>query len=522
MVMNKAWIAATAALAWSFMCMSALAGQVSLDPHGLAAIGRVDERFQSYNVEMAEIIGGRFWKPYAHMKVDPTKSPRANDANTQSTGTNLDLHETRAPTDLGNRRLRVLAAALGPAYIRVSGSWANDVYFQNDDGPKLPQPPTGFQNVLTRAQWRGVIEFAHAVNARLVTSFAINAPVRDTTGAWTPVQARPFVEYTRSIGGEIYAAELFNEPNFSGRTGGPANYDAKAFARDSAVFRTFVAEALPAMKIVGPGDTSAARMVQLPLTEDFMAAEPRPRFDIISYHYYGAVSKRCAPSGKPPGTLPELALTESLLAGTERAMLNRKVVRDGYAPGAPLWLTEVAGSACGGSPWDSTFLDTFRYLDQLGRLARGGVSAVFHNTLAASEYGLINEATMEPRPNFWAALLWRKLMGPVVLDAGEIRPGIHVYAHCLRDIPGGVSVLAVNNGDKPSTFEAPLAAELYLLTATPTENASVWLNGTLLAMGSNDSFPALLPRHVSQAKVTLPPRSIGFIALPGAGNANCS
>jgi hypothetical protein len=27
-------------------------------------IGTVDERFQSYNVEMVEVIGGRFWKPY--------------------------------------------------------------------------------------------------------------------------------------------------------------------------------------------------------------------------------------------------------------------------------------------------------------------------------------------------------------------------------------------------------------------------------------------------------------------------
>ena len=27
-------------------------------------VGTVDERFQSYNIEMVEVIGGRFWKPY--------------------------------------------------------------------------------------------------------------------------------------------------------------------------------------------------------------------------------------------------------------------------------------------------------------------------------------------------------------------------------------------------------------------------------------------------------------------------
>jgi len=32
-----------------------------------------------------------------------------------------------------NARLRKLAAALGPAYVRVSGTWANSVFFQDTD-----------------------------------------------------------------------------------------------------------------------------------------------------------------------------------------------------------------------------------------------------------------------------------------------------------------------------------------------------------------------------------------------------
>jgi len=56
-----------------------------------------------------------------------------------------------------------------------------------------------------------------------------------------------------------------------------------------------------------------------------------------------------------------------------------------------------------------TFLDTFRYLDQLGRLARADVQVVMHNTLAASDYGLLDESTLQPRPKYWGALLWRQL-----------------------------------------------------------------------------------------------------------------
>ena len=56
-----------------------LAGQVvSLDPAKMARIGTVDERFQSYNVEMLEITGGGFWKPLLLMRGTPNAPPRFN------------------------------------------------------------------------------------------------------------------------------------------------------------------------------------------------------------------------------------------------------------------------------------------------------------------------------------------------------------------------------------------------------------------------------------------------------------
>jgi hypothetical protein len=46
------------------------------------------------------------------------------------------------------------------------------------------------------------------------------------------------------------------------------------------------------------------------------------------------------------------------------------------------------------------------------------VQVVMHNTLAASDYALIDEETLEPRPSYRSAVLWRTLMGTTVLDAG--------------------------------------------------------------------------------------------------------
>jgi hypothetical protein len=37
---------------------------IALSPASMARIGTIDERFQSYNVEMLEVTGGKFWRPY--------------------------------------------------------------------------------------------------------------------------------------------------------------------------------------------------------------------------------------------------------------------------------------------------------------------------------------------------------------------------------------------------------------------------------------------------------------------------
>ena len=110
---------------------------VKLDPSTMAKRGTVDARYLSFNIEMVEITGGRFWKPYRSGPVTPPQ-PGAH-------GPGPDLYEYRPPIDLSNPRLRKLAAALGPSYLRVSGTWANSTWFQDNDQPSA-QPPSGFHS----------------------------------------------------------------------------------------------------------------------------------------------------------------------------------------------------------------------------------------------------------------------------------------------------------------------------------------------------------------------------------------
>ncbi len=501
---------------------------VSLSPATMPRIGTVDVRFQSYNIEMVEVTGGRFWKPYdrGHSTANNAQEP-ARQPGSAPAGVDPGLFEYRPPIDLSNARLRKLAAALGPAYVRVSGTWANTVYFHDSDGPAPQNPLPGFNAILTRKQWKGVIDFAHAVDGKILTSFAFGAGTRDADGVWTPEQARRLLAYTKAAGGSIAAAEFMNEPNFAAVGGAPKGYDAAAFARDIDVFRRFFRKAAPGSLFVGPGSAGEGGVLgNIPTpgklkTEDLLKATG-PVFDVFSYHIYTAVSQRCASAVPAIGTTAAAALSEEWLSRPDKIQAFYADLRDRYEPGKPLWVTETADTGCGGNPWASTFLDTFRYLNQLGLLAQHGVQMVAHNTLAASDYGLLDEKTFAPRPNYWAALLWRRLMGPVVLSPGPPPDnGLYVYAHCMRNPSGGVTVLAINAGKTSKELEIPLPGKRYTLTAKELESRAVQLNGRELEATGDGSLPPLEGVSVRSGRLGLAPASITFVAFPNAGNEAC-
>ena len=484
------------------------AGKAPSDPLHLAHLAKVatvDERYQSYNVEMVEVTGGRFWAPYG--------------------GPKGELHRMRPPLDLSARRIRALARPLGPVYMRVSGTWANSTYIPLE-GETLSGIPVGFNQVLTRDQWRGVVAFAKAVDAKIVTSFPSSAGARAADGSWTPDQAQRLIDLTREAGGSIYGAELFNEPSVPPFGGFPKGYGAGDFTRDFRIFRAWARKAAPGMKLTGPGGASEGTMLKhTPENEarGFLGSENLIKdnpgsLDIFSYHFYGAASVRC---GSSPTGSKETALTPDWLDMTVTDHAFYAALRDKYEPGKPIWLNETAQAACGGSPWAATFLDSFRYLNQLGGLAQKGVQVVAHNTLAASDYALVDYDTMMPRPNYWAAVLWRRTMGSTVLAAPKSpSPDLRLYAHCLRGRPGGVGLLALNTGTVPQTFGVGRGAMAWTMTGRPVDTRAITINGSMPSLDAEGNLTGLKGAPVAGA-LRVPGQSIAFAAVPGAANPAC-
>ena len=498
-----------------------MAQNIILRPETLTKLREQNPLIVSYNVEMTEVTGGTFWKAYTDAQVDGTEEfPVISD------WTNMgNLQQYYPPIDLYNERLRKMAMELGVAWVRVSGTWANKTYYDLDGkmGGKLPE---GFQNILTRKQWIGVLDFVKSINGKLLVSVANCPGIHTADEPWTPWQTAQLFELSKEYGVPIAAAEFTNEPNMMAMSGLPAGYTAADHARDHALFGKWLKENYPECLFVGPctcgdinmfGEMSAgggiASALKMVTTEELLG-DYEAKCDVFSYHYYNGISERGAAMG---GHWPvEKCLSEeylSMAAYCARQYLER---RDRYVPGGEMWVTESGDAGCGGNTWASTYLDVPRTLNELGEFSTVTRGVIFHNTLASSDYGYLKHGSFEPRPNYFAVLLWKRIMGDVVYDTHEpIREGAHVYAHSRADGKDGVAYLVINNSKTDeTTVEIPKNATVYTLSGDgKLRSRTMSLGGKTLALGEGDALPSLDGKEVAAGTLTLTPATCTFIVM---------
>lgn len=114
-------------------------------------------------------------------------------------------------------------------------------------------------------------------------------------------------------------------------------------------------------------------------------------------------------------------------------------------------------------------------------------------------------------------------MGTTVLDSGvPLQQGLHVYAHCLATLPGGVALLIVQNDREAShSLELPSGGQRYTLAAARLDGPDVMLNGTQLSLGPDDRLPDLKPVADRGGVEHFAPTTITFITYPAAHDSAC-
>lgn len=175
-----------------------------------------------------------------------------------------------------------------------------------------------------------------------------------------------------------------------------------------------------------------------------------------------------------------------------------------------MWVTESGDAGGGGNTWASTYLDVFRTLNELGSFATITDGVIFHNTLASSDYGLLEHGTFNPRPNYFAVLLWNKLMGDVVYDCRNLNSeNLHIYCHSRKDGECGYAYLVINNSpDKEITVTLPKESDIYTLNAETLRSSVIKLNGKELK-GVCD----INSKTQKASTITITPATCTFIVL---------
>jgi len=502
---------------------------VKLSPGKLTVLREVNPLLMSYNVEFAEVTGGTFWKAYTPGQIAGTE-PFVVHAEKGITAMYKDLMQVYPPIDLYNEKLRKLTKDLGTAWIRVSGTWATKTYYDFDEEYTDGTVPEGYLNVLTKKQWIGVLDFVKECKLKLKVSVSNCPGLHSAEEVWPSHEAEKLFRFSKEYGVPIQAAEFTNEPNMLSETGCPKGYTAAHYRRDADAFASWLKENYPECLYVGPSTTGGDKVSfgkpvggveQLAGEEnvgcDDLLGGTKVPVDVFSYHYYNGLSDRLA-SVHPTGHWdPSEANSEDYLAVASNFTRTYIPFRDKYAPGKEIWVTESGDAGGGGDSWASTYLDVLRTLNELGSFAALTSGVIFHNTLAASDYGFLARQVFDPRPNYFAVLLWQRLMGHTVYDSKEaVREGTHVYVHSAKEDPSRKCYLIINNSETDTTtIDIPVEGTIYVLSGKDgNKRATVMtLNGRDLVLGENWELPDLSGAPVAAGKVELAPMSCTFLVV---------
>jgi heparanase 1 len=471
-----------------------------------APAAQLDSRFLSFSIDTSLFLGMGFWGTYQ-------------------------------PVELKNDKLRYLAHALAPAFLRVGGTDADRTFY--GFGPDEGRPyPKSFQAAMLPADWDQLHEFLNATGTELFFTVNAGPGPRDSEGNWDASQFRALLKYTQDRGYQVGAWELGNELNaYWHAHGWSAQVSAGQYARDYALAKRTLKEFFPEARLGGPASAFWPVIGEpiWPFTsilEDFLKVSRIP-VDLITWHFYPTESERC-------GLATRSATAENFMKVKTYDEFSRWAsevlgMRDRHQPQAEVWLGESGPAQCGGQPGLSDrFLSGLWWLDELGQAAAQGIPVVVRQSLVGSDYGLLRGAELDPAPDYWNSLLWKKLMGKIVLKTSvpDGPKSARVYAHCAaRGAPGSVALLLINLSKKNSrefVMEGGRKGlwQEWSLTAAHPLSQDIRLNGAILTLtGKNrDQLPELAPRvhQESEVRLTLAPFSASFVVLPEAGATLCS
>eukprot|EP00327_Prymnesium_parvum_P004018 CAMPEP_0182828494 /NCGR_PEP_ID=MMETSP0006_2-20121128/17507_1 /TAXON_ID=97485 /ORGANISM="Prymnesium parvum, Strain Texoma1" /LENGTH=245 /DNA_ID=CAMNT_0024955869 /DNA_START=108 /DNA_END=846 /DNA_ORIENTATION=- len=229
-------------------------------------------------------------------------------------------------------------------------------------------------------------------------------------------------------------------------------------------------------------------------------------------HIHDFTPNNDEPLANGPNSLRDPAVLDT--AGHWAEQVRSEVMR---LPKQPmLWLGETGSAQVGGEPGLSgRWATALWWLDQLGLLAQLGHAVQCRQTLSGADYGLIDDSTFVPTPDYWASVLWKRLMGTIVLRASlaGAPSTLRVYAHRGVSSTARTTFLLINLGNEEIRVNPPAygAVDVWRLEGQRFDSPTCTINGRLATLNADGTVPELPP--VREAHPTVAADSAMFVRV---------
>ncbi|XP_038058596.1 heparanase-like isoform X2 [Patiria miniata] len=444
--------------------------------------------------------------------------------------------------NFSSAKLQTMTRALSPAYLRLGGRAGDFLIFKNPcDGSEPSTGDTGVEDPLTYLcpqDWDDINNFCSDTGLKLI--FGLNLLLRTEAGGWDPDNAEHLLDYnTHDV-----AWELGNEPN-SFKKKANITLSGSQIGIDFNLLRTVLNNRVRYVgaSVYGPDIGSVGRKKTSTMLEGFLSKTNTTNATTFhSYYLNGRIAT--VDDFLDPETL------DGLLPG--QIDLVESLVSKYREPGSRVWLGETGSAFGGGAPNISDrFVAGFLFLDKLGMSARMGLDTVIRQTYYGGHYTMLDLENLDPKPDYWIAYIYKRLVGRRVLRVkitppttgstpcsvkGGDKQYVRVYAHCTSTnqsgYDAGAVTLIVLNMHKNDTANITLARKLggrtiqqYLLTPYGPEGMTspeVNLNDSPLHLKDDTSLPEIEPVVIKRGKPMLvPPLSYGFYVVAKAKAKAC-
>uniref|UniRef100_A0A7N8WUV1 Heparanase n=1 Tax=Mastacembelus armatus TaxID=205130 RepID=A0A7N8WUV1_9TELE len=457
---------------------------------------------------------------------------------------------------LRSPKLRTLAKALTPAFLRFGGTRQDFMVFSPQKShqsceelelalwleEQLKKKWIQQQEVLLREDLlknyttvqftESTVDLLHSFTncSGMDLIFGLNALLRTADNIWNSSNARMLLQYCESRQYRM-SWELGNEPNSFEKKAG-IRVDGNQLGQDFSHLREIMSQSklYRDAALYGP-DVGQPRGHRVDVLQGFLQSGAAAVDACTWHHYYVNGRDTSLEDFVDPDVLDTLALkTNEVLEEVNAA-----------SPGKKVWLGETSSAYGGGAVGLSdTFAAGFMWLDKLGLGAQLGLDVVMRQVFVGSgSYHLVDN-NLDPLPDYWLSVLYKKLVGPEVLKI-EVSSNftqsrkVRLYLHCANKQSyrsGAVTFISMNLSKKPARISVPglvssSTVEAFVLQSEqPGEEGlysrSVKLNGDLLKMVDDKTLPDLEGARLPPAEhLQLPAHSLAFFVLADAGAAAC-